>query len=214
MDLDRVPLCRGSSVSLKQLWSDYSQYLYLPRLRDSKVMLDAVRQGVALLTWDPDTFAYASAVEEPSGRYTGLVAGEHAAAVLDATSVVVKADVAARQLAEERSAVASTFTPDPAVADTETGIRPDPGSDTSATRPGPAAKTRFYGRVSLEPVRMLRDLGEIADAIVTQLGRADAEVKITIEVEAIAENGFDDDVRRTVSENARTLKFETHEFED
>jgi hypothetical protein len=39
-------------------------------------------------------------------------------------------------------------------------------------------------------------------------------VKITIEVEAIAEDGFDDDVRRTVSENARTLKFETHEFED
>jgi hypothetical protein len=61
---------------------------------------------------------------------------------------------------------------------------------------------------------MLRDLGEIADAIVTQLGRAEAEVKITIEVEAIAKDGFDDDIRRTVSENARTLKFETHEFED
>ena len=32
MDLDRVPLWRGDHVTLKQLWSDYSQYLYLPRL--------------------------------------------------------------------------------------------------------------------------------------------------------------------------------------
>ena len=73
---------------------------------------------------------------------------------------------------------------------------------------------RFYGRVSLEPVRMLRDLGDIAEAIVAQLDRADAKVTISVEIEATTEGGFPDDVRRTVSENARTLKFETHEFED
>jgi len=60
---------------------------------------------------------------------------------------------------------------------------------------------------------MLRDLGDIADAIVAQLGRADAAVTITVEIEATADQGFSDDVRRAVSENARTLKFETHEFE-
>ena len=49
---------------------------------------------------------------------------------------------------------------------------------------------------------MLRDLGDIADAIVAQLGRADAEITITVEIEATAEAGFTDDVRRTVSENA------------
>ncbi len=213
MDLDRVPLWRGSHVGLDQLWSDYSQYLYLPRLRDSRVMLDAVRQGVALLTWDPDTFAYASAVEDPSGRYTGLVAGEHPTVVLDAIAVVVKPEAAARQLDEERSAVARTSTTAPAADDT--GQRPGPpGTGGAALAPqGPPPKTRFYGRVSLEPVRMLRDLGDIAEAIVAQLGRADATVKITIEVEATADDGFDDDLRRTVSENARTLKFETHEFE-
>ncbi|MGH2733699.1 MAG: hypothetical protein ACRDJG_12320, partial [Actinomycetota bacterium] len=71
--------------------------------------------------------------------------------------------------------------------------------------------TRFYGRISLRPVRMLRDLGDLADAIVAQLGRAEAEVTITVEIEATAERGFTEDVRRTVSENARTLKFEAHE---
>jgi hypothetical protein len=66
----------------------------------------------------------------------------------------------------------------------------------------------------VEPVRMLRDLGEIAEAIVAQLSRANAAVHITVEIDATAADGFADDVRRTVSENARTLKFETHEFEE
>ncbi|HEV2068610.1 MAG TPA: hypothetical protein VGR26_02310 [Acidimicrobiales bacterium] len=68
------PIWRGDHVGVRQLWSDCSQYLYLPRLRDSAVLVDAVRQGIALLTSNSDTFAYASAVDEASGRYTGLVA--------------------------------------------------------------------------------------------------------------------------------------------
>lgn len=73
-----------------------------------------------------------------------------------------------------------------------------------ATSPGPTKTTETGGQGPQD----------IADAIVTQLGRADADVTITMEIEAIADGGFSDDVRRTVSENARTLKFETHEFED
>jgi hypothetical protein len=211
MDLDRVPLWRGDHVGLKQLWSDYSQYLYLPRLRDSAALLDAIRQGVALLTWNPDTFGYASAFDEPTGRYRGLVGGQHAAVVMDALSVLVKPDVASRQLEGERTSIETTsgggITSGQATAPPAGG-----GQPSAATKAG--QPTRFYGRVSLEPVRMLRDLGEIADAIVAQLGRADADIKITVEVEAQADEGFPDDVRRTVSENARTLKFESHEFED
>jgi uncharacterized protein len=214
MDLDRIPLWRGHHVGLRQLWSDFSQYLYLPRLRDSAVLLNAVRSGVALLTWNPDSFAYASAFDEPTGRYSGLVAGQHAAVVLDATSVIVKPDVAAGQIDGEKGPAPG----EPAGGETERasdggGARPAGGP---GGKVGSAATTpiRFYGRVSLEPVRMLRDLGDIADAIVAQLGRAEAVVTITLEIEAIADKGFADDVLRTVSENARTLKFETYEFED
>ena len=95
---------------------------------------------------------------------------------------------------------------------TPTGNRPG-GNGTSTATTAAATPTRFYGRVSLEPVRMLRDLGEIADAIVAQLGRTDADINIAIEIEATSNAGFSDDIRRTVSENARTLKFDTHEFE-
>lgn len=213
MDLDRIPLWRGDHVGVKQLWSDFSLYLYLPRLRDSAVLLDAIRSGVSLLTWDPDTFGYASAYDEHTGRYAGLVGGQHADVVLDAASVVVRPDVAARQIEEERPA------PTPGSGEASNGAETGTAGAAARQPAGtagsePSLPNRFYGRVSLDPVRMLRDLGDIADAIVGQLGRADAEVAITVEIEARSKGGFTEEVRRTVGENARTLKFETHEFED
>src|SRR5450759_2592673 len=213
MDLDRVPLWRGNHVGLKQLWSDYSQYLYLPRLRDSAVLLDAVRSGIGLLTWNPDTFAYASAFDEENGRYSGLVSGEHAAVVLDASSVLVKPEVAAQQIAEEqrRKAEDRSDGDEKARVALPGGLIGERGTRAAPT--APIVPRRFYGRIAVEPVRMLRDLGDIADAIVAHLGRADATITITVDIEAAAEEGFPDDIRRIVSENARTLKFDTHEFE-
>ena len=213
MDLDRVPLWRGDHVGIKQLWNDYSQYLYLPRLCNSAVLLDAVRSGIALFTWNPDTFAYASAFDEAAGRYSGLTAGQHAPVVLDATSVVVKPEVAARQ--QESVAATMSGGADAGESEPESTVNstdPESGSGrrgaTAITLP-----TRFYGRVSLDPVRMLRDLGEIAEAVVAQLGRVDGVITVTVEIEADAPNGFPEDVRRTVSENARTLRFTTQEFD-
>jgi hypothetical protein len=213
IDLDRVPLWRGNHVSLRELWSDYTQYLYLPRLRDSQVFLEAVRHGVALLTWNPETFAYASAYDEESDRYRGLVGGELPAVVLDSESLLVKPERAARQLDEVTTPPEGRpgSGQDGLVsgADGETG-----GSDSPPVPSPPKLPGRFYGRVSVDPVRMLRDLGDIADGIVAQLGRADANVSVTVEIEAVADKGFTDEVRRTINENAHTLKFHSHEFEE
>jgi predicted AAA+ superfamily ATPase len=206
MDLDRVPLWRGDYTALRQLWSDYSRYLYLPRLRDSQVFLEAVRQGVSLITWNQETFAYASAYDEDTGRYRGLVGGEHAAVVIDAESVLVKPDKAAQQLDEDRVRAGQ-----PPVDGKRVSGRQEK-KDEKKTPPEPRLPTTFYGRVSVDPLRMLRDLGEIADTVVAQLSRADAVMTITVDIEASADKGFPEHVRRPVSENATTLKFETHEF--
>jgi hypothetical protein len=42
----------------------------------------------------------------------------------------------------------------------------------------------------------------------------EADVKITLEIEATVEAGTPENVVRTVTENSRTLKFTTHGFED
>ena len=213
MDLDRVPLWRGDHVPVRQLWSDYAQYLYLPRLRNSTVLLGAVQDGVAQLTWNPDTFAYAGAVDEVSGRYSGLVAGMSPMVTLDSASVVVRPGAARRQIEEDRKRKEEPEGP----SGGDEGIDERGGDDGRGSRVEPhrpVHPARFYGRKTLEPVRLLRDVSDITDAIVQQLGRArDTDVSITVEIEATSSGGFDDDVRRTVTENARTLRFDTHEFE-
>ena len=50
---------RGDHVAVKQLIEDFARYLYLPRLREPEVLLGAVKDGIALLTWEQDSFALA-----------------------------------------------------------------------------------------------------------------------------------------------------------
>ena len=45
---------RGQHVAVKQLVEDFARYLYLPRLRNTGVLLEAVREGLRLLTWAKD----------------------------------------------------------------------------------------------------------------------------------------------------------------
>jgi hypothetical protein len=59
MELDRVPLWRSNHVGVKQLAEDFARYTYLPRLKDSSVLVGAIRDGVALLTWQQESFAFA-----------------------------------------------------------------------------------------------------------------------------------------------------------
>ena len=62
--------------------------------------------------------------------------------------------------------------------------------------------TEFYAAFQLDPVRCIRQLGEIAEHVTARLG---PDVEITLEVRARNSDGFDDATRRTVSENATNL---------
>lgn len=75
MELDRVPLWRGDHVTLKQLVDDFARYTYLPRLKNPAVLLAAIQDGLGLLLWQQDSFAYADSYDEASGRYRGLRCG-------------------------------------------------------------------------------------------------------------------------------------------
>ena len=75
MEMDRVPLWRGNHVTVRQLIEDFGRYLYLPRLQSATVLVDAIRSGLALLTWEKDAFAYAESYDESVPRYRGLRSG-------------------------------------------------------------------------------------------------------------------------------------------
>ena len=74
---------------------------------------------------------------------------------------------------------------------------------------------RFHGSVSLDPDRLGRDAGRIAEEIVQHLStQKNARVTLALGIEAEIPEGAPDTVIRTVTENARTLKFKSQGFEE
>jgi predicted AAA+ superfamily ATPase len=210
MELDRVPLWRGDRVSVKQLVEDFARYLYLPRLKDSGVLLNAISDGMAITTWVQDTFGFADVYDEVAGRYKGLRGGK-LVSVVDSHSaaLLVKSDVAKRQMdAESTSPVTGTY-----AALTSTSIGLGVGGAASGTNVSTALR-RYHGTVRLDAERVGRDASRIADEVIAHLaGQMGVEVTVTLEIEAKLPNGVTDQIVRTVTENSRTLKFTSHGFE-
>lgn len=89
-----------------------------------------------------------------------------------------------------------------------------PGGDTGGKERAKKPK-RFFGTVTLDPMRAGRDASQIADEVITHLvGLVGAEVKVTLEIEASIPDGAPESVVRIVTENGRTLKFNSHGFEE
>lgn len=210
--LDEVPLWRGDHVEIRQLVDDFARYPYLPRLAGPEVLLQAVRAGVGLLTWRADTFAYAESHDGAAGRYRGLRGGQDVSVAAESAALLVKPDVASRQIEAETQPAPGAPPPTGSGA----GDRPDgpePGSPTPPPAGAPTLK-RFHGTVRLDATRVGRDAGRVADEVIAHLaGQMGAEVTVTLEIEARLPNGATDQLVRTVTENSRTLKFDSQGFE-
>jgi hypothetical protein len=215
LELDQVPLWRGDHVPVQQLTEDFARYLYLPRLKDPGVLVEAVRGGLGLLTWSQDSFAYAESFDETAGRYRGLQAGRQIWVDGDSPiGLLVKPEAAQRQLAAE---TAPSGGGTPASTGGASGTTSTSNGGTGGGTPPPAVVTapkRFHGTATLDSKRVGRDAGRIADEVVAHLaGIVGANVKVTLEIEAEIPSGTPDHVVRTVTENCRTLKFDSQGFE-
>jgi predicted AAA+ superfamily ATPase len=210
-ELDKIPLWRGNHVAIKQLADDYARYLYLPRVADSKVIVDAAGDGLALLTWERDTFAYADSYDEATGRYRGLRMGQTINLGDGNSGLLVKPEAARAQADAERPA-----TPPPTDKHAEPKDDKGQGAGTTViTAPPPMVLRRFHGSVTLDPTRLGRDAGRVADEVVSHVaGLVGSNVRVTLEIQADVANGVPDKVVRIVTENCRTLKFKDHGFEE
>lgn len=216
--LDDVPLWRGDHVAVRQLVEDFARYLYLPRLAGSEVLVQAIRDGVALLTWQSDTFAYAERHDEGAARYRGLRGGQMVSLSAESAGLLVKPDLARRQMDAETVPVAPGGTPggETNAGEPASGPGSPGGEPTGGFRGGSPATVlrRFHGTVRLDPARVGRDASRIADEVIAHLaGLVGAEVTVTLEIEASLPDGASDQIVRTVTENSRTLKFTSHGFE-
>lgn len=220
-ELDKVPLWRpsassqpevgGDHVAIKQLIEDFARYPYLLRVKNSAVLIDSVREGVASVTWREETFAFAESFDERKNRYAGLRAGVMVNVSSDGFfGLVVKPDAAIRQFASEQPS------PPPAPAPgkpAEAAVQPDSGEVPNPARP-PSSPKRFYGTVKIDASRMNRDTSTISQEVVQHLaGLLTASVDVTIEIQATVPEGVPENVVRIINENCRTLNFTAHGFE-
>ena len=190
--LDDVPLWRGDHVAVKQLVEDFARYLYLPRLAGPEVLVQAIRDGVALLTWQSDTFAYAESYDEGAGATAGCAVGRSCRFRPTSAGLLVKPDVARRQMDAEASARlrARRWRQLGGAAGDRAGRRPGPRSGGRCRPAATQLPRRFHGTVQLDPARVGRDASRIADEVIAHLaGLVGAEVTVTLEIEATLPNG-------------------------
>ncbi len=188
MELDRYLWTETDHVPAGQLAAWFARHLYLPRLRNEETLFRAIQE------LSDDTFAVAAGWDEAAQRYRGLQCGGGGAAL----PVVNHATLVVKPLAARRYLEAEEY---------ENPSLPPPSAPE-------LLPNLFLGSVRLDPARIGRDAGRIAEEVLGHLAASPgAEVEVTMQIRIKIPQGVKDDVARTVTENAATLKFTAHSFE-
>ncbi|SEP62692.1 hypothetical protein SAMN05421693_102107 [Ectothiorhodospira magna] len=217
-----------TDVSALKVWQDCCHYLYLPRLLNDQVFKDALNQGLA----SEDYFGHAAGRE--GDRYLGFVFARNHGASIDTESLLIEREAARAyrdRLEAEKRADEQINKPVEPVPDTTGGPtgegKTGSGSGTSGggvtevpppvpgnTTPSATVKKQFYGTVDLDPIRAKMDFATLVDEIVEKFTLCSGvKVKISVEIEAQAPEGFDEKLQRDIRENCNVMKFKGAEFE-
>jgi predicted AAA+ superfamily ATPase len=218
MELDRYLWKNSDHVSLKHVADCFATYIYLPRLTNRDVLVNAVKSAFSdsLIC---EYFAYASSHDQERMRYAGLQITRLTTHIqLDGLSVLVKPLAAEKQQQMEQQQH---------VQQTSLGLKETPAKDgfsgpppagtpqqpQTPTPPKVLPKTRFYGTITLNPTKAGLEFSDIQAEIIQQFtSKVGTKVKIMVEIQAESAEGFDPAIIRSVSENCKVLKLTQAEF--
>ncbi len=214
-----------SEVGAQDVWYKTCQYLYLPRLLESKVFGNTLTAG----TDSRDFFGLAQAKQD--GRYVGFTFGKPSHPVLDGSLLVIEPSAATAYAEARRAEEDARSAATPGITPATSGDSPK-GKETTAqvtiATSGPhdsrqpesggtakqPTRRQFYGSIELDPFQAKKQFADIVDEVVLQFtSRLGVKVKIAIEIEAESTAGFDDGIQRAVKENCNVLRFKSAEFE-
>ena len=208
MDVDRYDLWsdRGD-ISVRDLWRTYARFPYMSRLGSFDVLAQAISDGVAKTDWQQQSFAYA---EDHDGRtWVGIQKAQHVA--VNPGGLLIYPDFVPMP-----TPPAEGEPGDGGVSEDDDGAeckRGDTGPDEAPaddSRPTTPSATRFYAQFDIDPVRAIKQLGQILEHVSARLG---ADVELSLEIRATSPDGYDDTTQRVVSENATNLGVKASEFE-
>jgi hypothetical protein len=204
-------------ISVGELWGYFTRYIYMHRLVKREVLDAAIERALTTILVENERFGIAAGKDPETGRYRGLVLPPDPNATIQVTDSTLLVDPARAQEQLDADRTARETAP-PAAADGQSVgghvdvVRVAPGIG-EADRAGvdEVVKTvaaRFFGSVKIDPELYSRDIGNITREIIDRLAGAGARLEITIDIQAVKTEGFNDTEIRTISENARVLKFD------
>lgn len=226
-------------IAARDLAAWFPSYLYLPRLKNTKVLEEAIRQGLRSISWQTDAFAWADSWDEATDRYVGLTTSitREAPVSLTGSGVLVHPDAAQRQFdadqaarqQRERERVAASQQSSPSSVQetphqwqsTHTMEEPGTGDDRDARIIAPSSPVtlpdpqRYFGSVTLNPQTLASQVREISNEVISNLQTIyGSQIRISLEIEAIVPDGIPEDRRSIVAEKSKALKFDQSDFAD
>jgi len=200
----------------QDVWQKTCCYLYMPRLSNETTFSLTIEAGAE----SKDFFALAQGKD--GDQYVGFTCGKRTGVILDSSLLLIEPEEAARYIAkklQEEATVYPTKGPsnDGGVAEVPVPGKQRPGTCSPTPRPispTPVSKKRFYASIDLNPVIAKTQFNNLVDEVILQfISRPGVNVKISIDIEAESDAGFDDGLQRAVKENCNVLQFKSAEFE-
>ncbi|WP_374975022.1 DUF499 domain-containing protein [Microbacterium trichothecenolyticum] len=212
----------SGSIRVDELWDYHVRYPYLARLRDKRVLLDAIAGAMTDPAWEQLGFALADGYDEATGDFVGLrVPIEDAApAAISDSMLLVSPRLAVAQRAREVEDAGRVVVPPTEVggAGPSRGSGSSDGSGRVSRPPEPTVvrNARYRGSIELKPGIDLRAQAvQLAEELLEHLRRAEPDtLEIRVDIDASKSDGFPDSVVRTVKENGTQLGLYPNTFED
>ena len=195
MDIDRYDLWTDRhDIVVGDLWAAYARFPHMPRVASFQVLADAISDGTSNMNWAQETFGYAEAHD--GTNWVGIQTGEHLTSAV--SGLLIHPEHVPDVTAVGEGSEGAGGEEESGDVDDE---KPPPGGNT---------KHKFYAHLDLDPVRSIKQLGEILENVTARLG---SDIELSLEIRARIDDGYDDATQRIVSENAKNLGATAAEFE-
>jgi hypothetical protein len=201
------------AASAMAFWEDTLRYLYLPRLKNRNVLEQAIVKGAGTRDF------FGTAYGEHEGKFDGFKFGD-ANVQLDETLLLIEPQAAACYAASLLPLPAKPATGGSTPALPLTGSPPTkvtsamPGQLPGMEGTGSPKAQSFHGNVSVNSATAKMRLVQISEEIIAVLvADPNADVNVSVEIQANFPNGAKDQTKRAVSENTKTLGFKNADWE-
>jgi hypothetical protein len=214
MQINRLNLWKDKPyVQVDAVVGYFSQYVYMPKVIQPKVVMDTVWHLDNVLSIELDGFAYADSYED--GRFAGLTV--KAPSAVRQGGLLVDPKAALEQIEKDTKPAETGAGDGGGNGDsTESGGATDTsggtgtGTTTTTTAGGgttPAVPTRFQATKDLTTNRVVRDVGQIYEEVISHFVTSGVPIRVSIDIESNQLDKLTEDQRTAIRENLKTLGF-------